>query len=401
MEARGNRGPTALRLFLGALLAFIGSLTFGNAPYPFFGYGLSAFALFAIGLTYPPRQALLSFVTGTVVGTAVILQAQSLFAFVAIGVAIVRILQLVLLVRLRPRIGPLAAGLVTLLVATFLGIGVGLATFGEGATMTAFDVFDVVFLGAALLLARIATTNIPRPLKIARAALVVGGTVGAFVSASTFLLLAPLVVSLLALLAASLLIWRGPPAGLRGRPSGEVAAPIVVLAVLFGVLVVSAPATGYAMRALAYPLYPDSWSAHQWIQTSGAAGCRSGNTAGAGTVANGTWGPSRLRVLSTCVTVSGVIEDLIPSYGPAVDGDYAFDLRLDPGQDWTLSLGSYVLNGGMIHIEVVPSDQPSVLRGLMLTPGNHVQVTGVWVLDTDHGWTSEIHPAWSVIMLGS
>ncbi len=69
--------------------------------------------------------------------------------------------------------------------------------------------------------------------------------------------------------------------------------------------------------------------------------------------------------------MSGVVEALTASSGPAVDRDYTFDLRLDPGQAWTPSLGSYVLNGGTMHVEVVPWDQPSVLRGLTLTPGNH------------------------------
>ncbi len=89
----------------------------------------------------------------------------------------------------------------------------------------------------------------------------------------------------------------------------------------------------------------------------------------------------------------------MPTSGPAVDGDFSFDIRPDAGFGWTLSLGSYVLNDGNLHVEVVPSDQAAVLGSVTLVPGAHVQVTGVWVLDTDHGWFSEVHPAWSVVVL--
>jgi len=40
--------------------------------------------------------------------------------------------------------------------------------------------------------------------------------------------------------------------------------------------------------------------------------------------------------------------------------------------------------------------QSTVLKGLNLKPGDRIMVTGVFVLDTDHGWWSEIHPAWKI-----
>jgi len=395
----GSRSGAAVGAAVAALLAFVGAVTLGNAPYLFFGYGLSAFAVFAVGLTCRPGSRI-GFVLGLVLGVAVALAAQSVFLFVGVGAIVVRLLQFFLLLRLRRRVGDLAACLVALLVGVFLAIAVGLVTYGGEGIQPAFAVFDVVYLAPAWMLARIHAARLPRFEGTGLAALVVAATLVAFASASAFLLVAPLVAALVALaLVGALVLRKRGPLPLTRRTSVDRVAPPVIAALLLALFLVSGPAVSPSVRAIAYPLYPDSLAAQQWIQTSSAAGCRAGDLAGGRTEASGVWSPSRLRVLSTCVTVSGTVQALTPTSGPAVDGDYGIDLKVDPGYGWTLSLGSYVLNDGNLHVEVVPSDQAAVLGSLGLTPGAHVQVTGVWVLDTDHGWTSEVHPAWSVVLL--
>ncbi len=384
---------------LAALLAFVGGVTLGNAPYLFFGYGLSAFAVFAVALTCRPGSRI-GFVAGLVAGVAVALVAQSVFLFVGLGAVVVRLLQFFLLLRLRRRTGDLAACLVALLVGVFLAIAVGLITYGGEGIQPAFAVFDVVYLVPAWMLARIQAARLPQLEGAGLATLVVAATFVAFASASAFLVLAPFAAAMVALaLVGALVLRRRGPLPLTRRTSVDRYAPLAIAALLVILFLLSGSAVAYSVRADAYPLYPDSLAARQWIQTSPAAGCRAGDLAGGRTEANGVWSPSRLRVLSTCVTVTGTIEALEPTSGPAVDGDYSLDIRVDPGYEWTLSLGSYVLNGGNLHVEVVPSDQPAVLGNLTLTPGAHIQVTGVWVLDTDHGWTSEIHPAWDIVVL--
>lgn len=399
MAEEGTRSSALVGFALAALLSFVGALTLGNAPYLFFGYGLSAFAVFAIALTCQPGSRI-GFVVGLVLGVAVDLNSQSVFLFVGIGAVVVRLLQFFLLLRLRRRIGDLAACLVALLVGTFLAIAVGLITYGGEGIQPAYALFDVIYLAPAWMLARIHAARLPPVEGTGLAALVITATLVAFGSAGAFLLPAPLIASLVALVLVGALVLRkrGPLPLTRRTPVDRYTPPIVavLLVVLF---LVSGPAVSYAVRSIAYPLYPDSLTAQQWIQTSSAAGCRAGDLAGGRTEASGVWTPSRLRVLSTCVTVSGVIEALEPTSGPAVDGDFSFDIRPDAGNGWTLSLGSYVLNGGNLHVEVVPSDQAAVLGNVTLVPGAHVQVTGVWVLDTDHGWFSEVHPAWSVVVL--
>lgn len=399
MTEEGTRGSALLGFTLAALLSFLGALTLGNAPYLFFGYGLSAFAVFGIALTCRPGSRI-GFVVGLALGIAFDLNAQSVFLFVGVGAVVVRLLQFFLLLRLRRGLGDLAACLVALLVGVFLAIAVGLVTYGGEGIQPAFAVFDVVYLAPAWMLARIQAAQLPRVEGTGLSALIVAATLVAFASASAFLVLAPFLASLVALaLVGALVLRRRGPLGLTKRTPVDRLAPPVVAVLLLVLFLVSGPAVGDSVRAMGYPLYPDSLGAQQWIQTSTAVGCRVGDLAGGRTEANGVWGPSRLRVLSTCVTVSGIVEALTPTSGPAVDGDYGIDLKPDPGYAWTLSLGAYVLNDGNLHIEIVPSDQAAVLGSVTLVPGAHIQVTGAWVLDTDHGWTSEIHPAWSIVVL--
>ncbi len=396
MSEEAHRGGAAVGFVLATVLAFLGAITLANAPTLFFGYGLSAFAVFAVGLTCRPGSRI-GFAVGLLAGVAMDLTAQSVFLFVGVGAVVVRLLQFFLLLRTRRRIGDLAACLVTLLVGVFLAIAVGLVTFGGEGLQPAFAVFDVVYLPPAWILARIQAAQLPRLERVGLSTLVVAATLVAYASASAFLLPAPFLASLVALaLVGALALRRRGPLPLTRLTSVDRAAPLVIAAALLALFLISGPAMGYSMRGLAYPLYPDSLAARQWIQTSSDAPCRPGDLAGGRTQANGVWGPQRLRVLSTCVVVTGTIEALTPTSGPAVDDDYGIDLRVDPGYEWTLSLGSYVLNGGLLHVEVVPSDQASVLGNLTLAPGGHIQVVGAWVLDTDHGWTSEIHPAWAI-----
>lgn len=399
VSGEASRGTPAKGFASAALLALLGALTFGNAPYLFFGYGLSMFAVFAVALTCRPGSRM-GLVLGFAVGAALDLVSQTAFSYAILGFVVVRLVQFFLLVRLRRRIGDLAACLVVLLVGVFPAIALGILTAGGEGLQPAFAVFDVVFLPPAWMLARIQAARLPRLEGTGLAVLVVAATLVAFASASTFLLPAPFFAAMLALVMVAVLVFRRRgPLPLARRTRVDRYAPLAIAAMLLILFLVSGPAVGYAVRAEAYPVYPDSLAARQWIQTSNSSGCRAGDLAGGRTQTSGVWNPSRLRVLSTCVTVTGIVEALLPTSGPAVDGDYSFDIRVDAGYEWTLSLGSYVLNGGNLHVEVVPSDQAAVLGNRTLAPGAHILVTGAWVLDTDHGWFSEIHPAWSVVVL--
>lgn len=115
------------------------------------------------------------------------------------------------------------------------------------------------------------------------------------------------------------------------------------------------------------------------------------------------YNPGRLKLLSPCVTVNGVVDIVRPEK----DGDYHVLLHLDPGQDKYVNETNVKEQGGDLVVEPVclkaPTQPDSVpaCNGVtyavdpsvyLPSPGDHVSVSGAWVIDLDHGWM-EIHPA--------
>jgi hypothetical protein len=113
-----------------------------------------------------------------------------------------------------------------------------------------------------------------------------------------------------------------------------------------------------------------------------AGGCRTGD------VLTGVWKPSRLQMLEPCRTLTGTVA----SVRTETDGDYHITVLPDAGyEDFINQRNRSVQHGGVV-VEVIPADQS------LVTPprkGEHVRVTGAFVLDRDHGWL-ELHPAWSI-----
>jgi len=112
------------------------------------------------------------------------------------------------------------------------------------------------------------------------------------------------------------------------------------------------------------------------------AGCRTGD------VLAGVWKPSRLQLMDACRSVSGTVA----SVRVEADGDYHVNIRPDAGYQESLNQRNVTVQHGGLVVEVIPADQ-----ALVAPPrtGEHVQVTGAFVLDRDHGWL-EIHPAWII-----
>jgi hypothetical protein len=320
---------------------------------------------------------------------------RSAFTLVVVAFVLLRTVQAYILSRLKRRIGVAGASVMTVLIGTVIATLLGLAYYGEGAIAVTMTFFESIFIFPAYVLVRSISLRRQGSLLLGGATLL--STFGIFLSASPFWTPLPAAVSTIVFMVSSILILRGG------------ASRIISVAVLaFALLAVPASFTSdttsfsYNMRNTFYPLYPDSLSASQWIQTNSSASCLQGNIAGAGTVESGVWGPERLRVLNTCVTISGTVEGVAPTYGPAYDGDFIIDVRLDPQYEHMLSLGSIILRNGLMHVEVVPSQQPMLADKLStIKPGDRVIVTGAFVIDTDHGFWSEIHPTWAISIIPS
>lgn len=110
------------------------------------------------------------------------------------------------------------------------------------------------------------------------------------------------------------------------------------------------------------------------------------------------YNPSRLEVLDKCKVVTGVITERDSNE----DGDEHMLLKLDPGQDDLLKKKNFSKKDGCLVIEAVCVNNitrkkvKGVCEGyvnnvLLPVVGDHVKVTGSYVLDSHNGWT-EIHP---------
>ena len=118
---------------------------------------------------------------------------------------------------------------------------------------------------------------------------------------------------------------------------------------------------------------------------------------------NHVYNPSRLQVVESCKTISGIIE----SKRAEADGDYHIRLKLDP--QFSDLINSANVNGqyGDLVLEPIcvnPVTQPDAIsacqdfhQNISIPPiGTHVQVTGSYVLDSQHGGWAEIHPITSI-----
>jgi hypothetical protein len=113
---------------------------------------------------------------------------------------------------------------------------------------------------------------------------------------------------------------------------------------------------------------------------------------------NFVWVPERLQVLDKCREVTGVIMER----NADPDGDEHMLLKLDAGQENLLKKKNYTKKDGNLVIEAICINHitrkaaKGICKGYvnqvqLPKVGDHVKVTGSYVIDTHNGWT-EIHP---------
>ena len=112
------------------------------------------------------------------------------------------------------------------------------------------------------------------------------------------------------------------------------------------------------------------------------------------------YNPTRLQKLTPCVSVSGVVEESTADD----DGDQHFLLKLDANQPAGLiNKRNIKKKNGDLVVEIVCAN-PVRLKKVrsacagytnkvpLPKPGDHVRVTGTYVIDSHNGW-AEVHPA--------
>lgn len=107
---------------------------------------------------------------------------------------------------------------------------------------------------------------------------------------------------------------------------------------------------------------------------------------------------SRLQVLDKCKIVTGIIEETSADE----DGDQHMLLKLDKGQKDLLTKKNKIKKQGDLVIEAVCINNITRKKAMgactgyvnhVMLPqvGDHVKVTGSYVIDSHNGW-AEIHP---------
>jgi hypothetical protein len=118
---------------------------------------------------------------------------------------------------------------------------------------------------------------------------------------------------------------------------------------------------------------------------------------------NHIYNPARLQVVDNCKSVIGVIE----SKRVEKDGDYHIRVKLDPQFSNLINLANIKNQFGDLVVEpicvnkVTQADAISACQNfrqnISIPPiGSHVNITGSYVLDREHGNWAEIHPVTSI-----
>ena len=115
--------------------------------------------------------------------------------------------------------------------------------------------------------------------------------------------------------------------------------------------------------------------------------CKQGN------IFDGVDRQARFSVLSTCEKAVGIVHDMKTTKED--DGDYQFNLEIEPQYRRLLNDENNRQVQSMLVIEIISEDQQLVQ---IPKNGDEIEVHGAWVTDNPHGW-NEIHPAWKVIVL--
>lgn len=366
------RASSILYILLGALA----TSTMVNAPGILVGYGLVYAVEYYAILAYPPLTGALLFLTAHLIALPILIYTRSLFLTVAVASLVLRPILVLVIGRVKHRLGAAGAALSLAALEQLFALSAAILIYGDDGMHVGLAIYSLLLAPFTYSIYRFNRIEV-NPLAATASIVLLAAY---WLSALAFLSIPLLLASIAGL---AILYTRLPSVKLSW-----LAAAAIILAVL-GFAAGGAP-LAYNARAALYPFNPHSWSSDRWaVQEAG--GCHA-----SGNVFQHTHDPSRLRIISQCVTVEGVVK---PVPGIASDGDYCFDLEVNDST--LLGIGNIILRRGGLHVEVVPADHYRVLSpvGGGVCPGDVVRVTGVFVIDTDHGRWAEIHPAEQIVVV--
>jgi len=357
-------------LCLFVILGGLGTSLMVNAPAIFLGYGFAYLTMLLAAWLFKPRDAFLAVLGATILALPFLILPKSAFIEVTLLNVLVRPLVTYPASIIRWRNGPLVSALSLTVLESIAALAIAILYYGDDGIHTGLAVFGLFLAPFAY--------AIYRSLERGGAEKIVGAFGGSiaciafYFSLITFPAVPTALLSIIALLL--LFYWLVRREGVTIPAIGVV---IVVIGLALGGTAIQAN-----LKTALYPFEPQNWNDLRWMQDNSSC-IQTTN------VFEHTHTPSRLRIVDTCVDTVGVVK--IPPF-IAGDGDYCFDVV--PENKNLLGVGNLILRKGGLHIEVVPADQERVLKEIGgICPGDVVKVRGVWVIDTDHGLWTEVHPA--------
>jgi hypothetical protein len=357
-------------LCLFIILGGIGTSLMVNVPAIFLGYGFAYLTMLLAAWLFKPRDAFLAVLGATILALPFLILPKSGFIEVALLNVLVRPIVTYPASIIRWRGGLLVSALSLTALEGVAALAIAILYYGDDGIHTGLAVFGLFLAPFAYAI----YGSLER-----RSSEKIVGAFGGFIASMAFyfsLFTFPAVPTVLFSVIALLLLlyW------LVRRERVTIPA-IGIIIVVIG-LALGGNAIQANLKTALYPFEPSSWTDLRWTQDNSSC-IQTTN------VFEYTHTPSRLRIVDTCVETVGVVK--IPPF-IAGDGDYCFDVV--PENKNLLGIGNLILRKGGLHIEVVPADQERVLGEIGgVCPGDVVRVRGVWVIDTDHGMWTEIHPA--------
>ncbi len=352
------------------LLGSLAMMTMVNAPAMFLGYGLAYLVTLLAAWFFEPKKAFLAVLLTTLVALPVMVFTKAVFLEVALLNVIVRPPVAYAASVVRWRRGLVESAFALTAVETLVALLIALLYYGDDGIHTSLAVFGIFLAPFGYAIYSYAVKS------------EWWGTSAAILASLIFFfsLITFPAVFLLTVAVASLAV-------LLLKPTASKAVTIILIATL--VMGSGDAAFRENMKTSLYPFISQNWKDDRWKQLDPKCG-------NASNVFTNTHTPERLRIVETCVEVTGRV--VRPPF-IAGDGDYCFDVIPDSGN--YLGVGNYILRKGALHVEVVPADHSKIVQIGGVCPGDEVRIRGVWVVDTDHGMWTEIHPVVKIEIVNS
>lgn len=143
--------------------------------------------------------------------------------------------------------------------------------------------------------------------------------------------------------------------------------------------------------------------AFYYLRYLAPAGNSSSSCSDPNSISSHVYNPGRLTIVQSCITASGVVENVFEE----ADGDYHLRVALDAQYANLTNSANDQYQYGDLVVEIIcalpitQQDAVSACQGYtnnitIPNVNDHITVTGPYVLDTDHYNWAEIHPVYTL-----